>query len=173
MVSLLCAVFVAVSDQTLALTSLAGLRVSSSQWHEAGPQRHQTPARPIQPSQPQPAPASVKLPPLLWGRTEVALKSPHSVLSSKDGRWCSKIQGVRELNLIDHCETANYWYGATDRQPTLTASILISILEIYFVAQIRMFFFFIRDSYLVDMIRQFSHNSTYGDGDVNADTNIS
>ena len=76
-----------------------------------------------------------------WGRTEVALKSPHSVLTSKDGRWCSKIQGVRELNLIDHCETANYWYGATDRQPTLTASILISILEIYFVAQIRMFFF--------------------------------
>ena len=25
--------------------------------------------------------------------------------------------------------------------------------------------FFIRDLYLVDMIKQFSHNSTYGDGD--------
>ena len=61
------------------------------------------------------------------------------------------------INLSDHRETARLWYSSHPQISQLLCR------EIYVVAQLRLFF--IRDLYLVDMIKQFSHNSTYGDGD--------
>ena len=85
---------VAVSDQTVALTSLAGLRVSGRS--RTGSLAQQAVARTLPP------------PHRRTAFTGLASLNPRSSLpQTEDDVVKDREQNYRHLNLIDHCETAN------------------------------------------------------------------